>query len=142
MINFKKRTLAACCTILFLTPGQDNGLRVEVSQLSLMGTTPRKCGYAGSIWSPPRDSPRSPFVYLLHCTSRMRLFADDTLIYSTIAGFQCHAIQNTRISSPISRAIFSVFDPKFWEIFQMASYNQQFRSRLIADGFTFFGGAA
>ena len=79
MINFKKRTLAACCTILFLTPGQDNGLRVEVSQLSLMGTTPRKCGYAASIWGPPRDSPRSPFVYLLHCTSRMRLFADDTL---------------------------------------------------------------
>ena len=114
MINFKKRTLAACCTILFLTPGQDNGLRVEVSQLSLMGTTPRKCGYAGSIWSPPRDSPRSPFVYLLHCTSRMRLFADDTLIYSTIVGFQCHAIQNTRISSPISRAIFSVFDQKFF----------------------------
>ena len=54
----------------------------------------------------------------------MRLFAADTLIYSTIAGFQCHAIQNTRISSPVSRAIFSVFDPKFWEIFQMASYNQ------------------
>ena len=101
MINFKKRTLAVCCTILFLTPGQDNGLRVEVSQLSLMGTTPRKCGYAGSIWGPPRDSPRSPFVYLIHCTSRTRLFADDTLIYSTTESYdgrRHHAVRSNRPS--------------------------------------------